>query len=154
MNNPIGILIGFKHDTDLEQEFRKAQELGLESCQVNIWDAALYTDENASKFKDAMNKTGFQISAIWAGWSGPKEWNFTYGPSTLGLVPAAYRDTRLRELKQGADFAAKIGVDTIITHVGYIPENPNDPDFAGVVSGLRWLCKLLKERGQYFLFET
>ena len=52
------------------------------------------------------------------------------GPLTLGLVPLAYRYERLKMSVSGADFAAWLGVKDMVTHVGFIPENPNDPDTA------------------------
>ena len=77
-----------------------------------------------------------------------------HGPQTLGLVPPEYRAMRLKELKNGADFAAKIGVSDIITHVGFLPEVPCDPNFMATVEALRDLCRYLEPRGQNFLFET
>jgi sugar phosphate isomerase/epimerase len=40
------------------------------------------------------------------------------------------------------------------THVGFIPENPNDPNFAGVVAALTYVGKYCLDRGLHFLFET
>ena len=42
----------------------------------------------------------------------------------------------------------------VITHVGFMPENPHDPDYVGTIAMLRYIAGILKERGQYFLFET
>ena len=150
----IGVLISCGPATDVKAEFIKAQENGLQSCQLCIWNQDTYTDEKAAEINAAVEETGFIISTLWAGWSGPKEWNFTYGPSTLGLVPEAYRMIRLKELCAASDFALKIHVDKIATHVGFLPENPDDPLFAGTVGALRNLCKYMEPRGQYFLFET
>ena len=69
-------------------------------------------------------------------------------------MPPAYRDSRLNALQKASDFAAKIGVDRIVTHVGFIPENPDDPNFSGTVGALRNLCRYLKAKKQFFLFET
>ena len=126
----------------------------ITSCQVNIWDENLYTDETAEAINNAVAKTGITVTTLWAGWAGPCEWNFTYGPATIGLVPAAYRDSRVKTLKKASDFAEKIGVKMIATHVGFIPENPDHPDFAGTVGALRNVCRYMKSKGQYFLFET
>ncbi len=152
---PIGVLISFEETTDIEAEFQKAKDMGLESCQLCIWDTAVYTKrEYAEKIRDAAEKLDFKISALWAGWSGPCEWNFTAGPATIGLVPAAYRFQRIQELKNASDFAQWLGVKNMITHVGFLPENPDHPDFNGTVAALRWLCRKMEAKGQYFLFET
>ena len=121
MKNAIGVQISYRRDTDIEKELRKAMDMELESCQLCIWDESIYCDEHADTVNAAVAATGFKITSVWAGWDGPCEWNFTYGPSTIGLVPPAYRESRIRAIKKAADFAAKINVDKIVTHVGFIP---------------------------------
>ena len=152
--NKIGVLVILNRDTDIENELRKVKDMELDSCQLCVWEGEVFTDENAEKIKKCINQLGISVSSLWAGWSGPCEWNFTMGPSTIGLVPAAYRFERLKELLRASEFASEIGVNHVITHVGFLPENPHDPDYAGVLGTLRMLCRTLKERGQYFLFET
>lgn len=154
-NYPIGVLISFREGTDIEAEFQKAKDMGLESCQLCTWDVSLFGKrEKAEYIRETAEKMDFKISALWAGWTGPCEWNFTGGPSTIGLVPEAYRFQRIQELKAASDFAQWLGVKNVITHVGFLPENPDHPDFNGTVAALRWLCRQMKARGQYFLFET
>ncbi len=153
MNNPIGVLINCGAQTDYTAEFQKAADLGLSSCQLSMW-SGVFTDGMAQRILAACAQTGLTVTAVWAGWSGPAEWNFTYGPATIGLVPPAYRFQRMQEIIAAADFAKKIGVDKIITHVGFIPENPDHPDFQGTVGALRAICRHLQAQGQYFLFET
>jgi sugar phosphate isomerase/epimerase len=133
---------------------QKAREIGCECCQLSVWNPALYTDRWAEEIVAASQKTGLEISTLWAGWSGPKEWNFTGGPVTLGLVPEAYRMTRAEELLRGADFAVKLGVSRIATHVGFLPESRNDPQYGGVLAILRYVAKGCQARGIDFLFET
>ena len=155
MANTVGTMVGYNVGVDLKEKFLKCQELGINSCQLNIWNTAIFTsDEHAEIIKNAIAETGMTISSLWAGWSGPCEWNFTAGPDTIGLVPVAYRHIRLNEMKNASDFAQKIGVDKVVTHVGFIPENSSDPEFNGLVVALRHLCNYMKAKGQYFLFET
>ena len=155
MSNRIGAMVGYDTDVDILEKFRKNQELGINSCQICIWNVDIFkSDEHAEKIKAAIAETGINVSSLWAGWTGPCEWNFTAGPDTIGLVPVAYRFTRLGELKSASDFAEKIGVNQVVTHVGFIPENPSATEFNGTVAALRNLCGYMKKKGQYFLFET
>ncbi len=155
MNNKIGVLIGLSKKFEIADKIKQAADMGFESCQLCVWDMSLYNDEMAEKVNAAIAANpGFEISLLWAGWDGPKEWNFTYGPSTLGIVPPAYRDSRVNQLLLASDFAEKIGVKNIATHVGFIPENPDNTDFWGTVAALRKICKYYAEKGQNFLFET
>lgn len=155
MSNRIGAMVGYDTDVDILEKFRKNQELGINSCQICIWNVDIFkSDEHAEKIKAAIAETGINVSSLWAGWTGPCEWNFTAGPDTIGLVPVAYRFTRLGELKSASDFAEKIGVNQVVTHVGFIPENPSATEFNGTVAALRNLCGYMKKKGQHFLFET
>ena len=106
--NKIGVLIGLRADTDIAAEFKKAKDIGCECCQLTVWDMSLYTDEKAEELIRASQENDIEISTLWTGWSGPKEWNFTGGPMTLGIVPESYRMKRTEEILQGADFAVKL----------------------------------------------
>ncbi len=154
MNNKIGVQVNFSKGVDLVAAFKNALDMDITSCQICIWDESMFTEEYAKEVNDAVAATGFEITTVWAGWDGPCEWNFTDGPATIGLVPPAYRYSRLCALKKASDFARMIGVKKVVTHVGFIPENPDDPNFTGTVAALRDLCRYMSERGQYFLFET
>lgn len=148
----LGVIISL--NDSLEQKLAQLKELGFSSCQLGCWDAALYTDQRAGQVKALTAQYGIGISTVWCGWSGPKQWNFTEGPTTLGLVPEAYRQVRIGELKAGSDFAKKLGVGQIATHVGFIPEDPNSAVYAEVVRAVREVALHCAQNGQYFLFET
>ncbi len=152
--NKIGALIVLRPETDVAAEFKRVRELGCECCQISVFDMSLYTDEMAEKLSRAAAENEIEISTLWTGWSGPKIWNFTAGPMTLGIVPEAYRMKRTEELLQGADFAVKLGVSRMATHVGFLPENINDPQYYGILAVLRYIVKECEKRGLCFLFET
>ena len=152
--NKIGVVIRVNRGMDFLEKFKTVRDNGFECCQVVNWDMGLYTDENAEKIKAASEETGIEISTFWAGWSGPGEWNFTVGPMTLGLVPPEYRMKRAEELIEGGKFAAKLGVTRVATHVGFLPENINDPEYYGIIGALKYVIRGYKSLGINFLFET
>lgn len=69
-------------------------------------------------------------------------------------MPPEYRTMRIKNLCDGADFAHKIGVTDVITHMGFIPENPYDPNFSSFCVAVKIVATHLKNNGQYLLFET
>lgn len=152
--NKIGVVISLRPETDIRAEMLKVRAVGAECCQITVWDMSLYTEENAAAIVAAAQEFDVEISTLWAGWSGPKEWNFTGGPMTLGIVPAAYRMKRTEEILMGADFAARLGVSRVATHVGFLPENLNDPQYLDVLAALRYIVKECAKKGVNFLFET
>lgn len=138
----------------IEKEFQKVKDMGIHTCQLNCWNRSMLNKETAEIVVEASKKVGVEITSFWCGWDGPGVWDFYDGPVTLGLVPEAYRQDRLKMLMMGSDFAKMIGVENLITHVGFVPEDPNDVKYRGLVCAIRHLAEYCKKNGQYFMFET
>lgn len=150
----IGVCVNLNSVEEIPQKFQNLKKNGFTSCQLISWSPEFWTEENAEEIKAAAKEAAVEISAFWCGWSGPKAWNFYDGPLTLGLLPVEYRQKRVEELCSGGDFAKMLGVTDVVTHMGFIPENPNDPDFNGFCIAVRTVAQHLKNNGQYLLFET
>lgn len=138
----------------MSKKFETIKQHGIDSCQIISWNKSIRTDENAKTLKNLIKEYGITVSAFWCGWSGPQAWNFYEGQTTLGLIPEEYREERIKDLKQGADFALKLGIKDVVTHMGFIPENPYDPNFLPFCNAVREVAEHLKGNGQNFLFET
>ena len=149
-----GICVHFNNIDEMSKKFNDLLSEGFDNCQLISWVPALWTDENAAALKKMTDDMKITVSAFWCGWEGPCVWNFYEGQSTLGLVPPEYREMRIKNLCDGADFAAKLGVKDVVTHMGFIPENPNDPQFPLFCDAVRRVAEHLKKNGQNLLFET
>ena len=151
MKNKIGVISGMTENAD---NLTEVVEYGLDTCQLVNWDPHLWTEKTADLVRRRISETGIRVTGFWAGWSGPKAWNFAEGPSTLGIVPVQYRTTRVAELKRAATFAEACGLPCIMTHLGFIPENSSDPLFPGVVDAVREIAEFSANLGLEFWFET
>ena len=149
-----GICVHFNNIDEMSKKFNDLLSEGFDNCQLISWVPALWTDENAEILKKMTDDMKITVSAFWCGWEGPCVWNFYEGQTTLGLVPPEYREMRIKNLCDGADFAAKLGVKDVVTHMGFIPENPNDPQFPLFCDAVRKVAEHLKRNGQDLLFET
>ncbi len=150
----IGVFVGFRDADQIEEKFATLKEKGFDNCQLSCWVMEVITEENAKKVKALAEKYGITISAVWAGWTGPMVWDFYEGPKTLGIVPEELRELRIPQLKNASDFAKVLGVEDVITHMGFIPENPNDPIFPDFCDAVREVALYCKGNGQNLLFET
>lgn len=150
----IGVFVGFESLETLEKKFATLRENGFDNCQLSCWTMPVINEENAVQVKALAEKYGITISAVWAGWTGHMVWDFYEGPKTLGIVPEDMRELRIPQLKNASDFAKVLGVDDVITHMGFIPENPNDPIFPGFCDAVRDVALHCKANGQNLLFET
>lgn len=150
----IGNCVSFKSVETIEEQLKNLKKCGMDNCQIVSWSPKLWTDENAQLLKKVTKELEVTISGFWCGWEGPADWNFYSGQLTLGLVPPEYRQMRIKNLCDGSDFAKKLSVTDVITHMGYIPENPYDPNFAPLCIAIRTVARHCKKNGQYLLFET
>lgn len=150
----IGVCVNFDEIDGMSKKFKDLKSEDFDNCQLISWKPELWNDENLEILKKLTEENGITISAFWCGWEGPCVWNFYDGQLTLGLVPPEYRTLRIKNLCDGADFAHKLGVKNVVTHMGFIPENPNDPQFAPFCVAVRQVAEHLKKNGQYLLFET
>lgn len=148
----IGILTSL--NSKVEENIRKVAELGIHTAQLKCWNSAFLTDEYADRAAAAAREYGVKITAFWCGWDGMSYWNFYEGPLTLGLVPKEYRAERMKMFLRGAAVAGRMGVTDVVTHVGFLPENPATTEYQEIVAALRYIGKQLLANGQYFLFET
>jgi len=141
------------YNESLRENFRWCLENNIPTCQLAV-APDLQTEAVAAQILAIQKDYYVEITALVGTWSGPAEWNFAYGPETLGIVPVAYRAHRMKELEQCARFAKMLGVPDMCTHVGFIPENPNDPLYAETVAAIRHLAKVYKQNGIRFNMET
>ncbi len=148
----VGVLIELGRN--INEKFEELCAMGMHSCQLVSWDEGRFTDEMAELVNQAVVRHQVHITAFWCGWPGPVTWDFYDGQLTLGLVPAAYRFQRLQTLMHGSDFAKKMNIRDFVTHVGYMPENPYDENYNGIIAALKKLVLKCRDNGQNFLFET
>lgn len=139
--------------SNARQEFAWCVENGLPTCQLYI-PLELGGKEHIGSIRAARSETGIEISALISLWRQPRVWDFYEGPVTLGIVPAAYQDSRMRELLEYAVMAEKLGVESVCSHMGFIPENPYDPLYMPFISACRWLAGAYGEHGIGLNFET
>ncbi len=138
-----------------EEHFRRVQELGFRNCFLSL-DGYIdgFTPELARQFRDLLQTYSLTATTVEVVGPGTREWNFTRGPATIGLVPPATRKARADALYQASDFAKQIGTSQVQTHCGFIPEDPADPLYAGSVEAIRDVARHCQANGQEFLMET
>lgn len=148
----LGLLMHLREDA--YEVIAHAAKLGFDNGQLVVWDMNLYREDIAQQLDRAREDFGFTLTAIWTGWSGPVIWSYPEMYASLGLVPAGWRAQRTQDILNGAAFARRLGVKDIITHMGFLPDDPNHPDHIGVIQAIRYISKAIAPYGQRFLFET
>jgi sugar phosphate isomerase/epimerase len=147
----IGVIAMLRKDSN---PFKIIAEYGVKTAQVQNWDMSNLNEKYAEKVKKDMKAAGIRLAAFWGGYTGRIVWNSSGGPGTCGLVPPDLRARRVDELKRGADFAKMLGAPALITHCGFIPENPMDRLYTETVNAIHDVARHCMEIGIDFWFET
>ena len=148
----VGVLAD-THNKDYDAAFAKVKNMGFACCQLSALPSSM-TDADVDAIIRAREKYGVETPSFGCSMRGPAVWDFYDGQVTLGLVPAVYREQRVQDLLDAAPLCKKLGIDNIICHCGYIPENPLSELYHEIIASLRHICRRYKNDGLYFCFET
>src|SRR5499425_896742 len=137
----LGLIIGIGKDPDAA--LAKVHELGLPTSQIFVDE---FDMDLVGRLRQALEKYQIEATSLVVGGPGKEVWDFYEGPLTIGLVPKATRATRIAHIKKASDFAKQCGIPAVQTHCGFIPENPNDPEYAETVAAIRELATYCKRK--------
>jgi sugar phosphate isomerase/epimerase len=136
---------------NVDGTFKRISDLGFRSCE-------LYTDgygmDLAEPLQAAIKKYNMRVLALFTLGPGPTIWDFYEGQHTIGLVCREYRDARLDAMFKLSDLAKACNIPMIETHVGYIPENPQDPNYGETVEALKKVVGYCAKNRQDFLYHA
>ncbi len=150
----IGTLLRINDISCVSENFANLCDMGFNSCQL-VYKPAVYTEEDAKLIRSAANEYGVDISAQFCGYyDNDTVWDNYYGYMNAGLGVDAYRKSRLDYLKSAARFAHAAGIEDIVIHAGFIPNNPFSPEYPPLLSAVRTLCVYCADIGVNVLLET
>lgn len=149
---PVGVFASI--DAGLGVKLEVVRDLGITTVQLHTPHKESRTPEKAQEFLKKLADYGITITAVFCGFEGESYASIKITAETVGLVPKATREERLKEAKEIADFAKLLGVEAIGSHIGFVPHDKADPDYAGIVETVKDLCKHLKANGQRLHLET
>jgi len=147
----LGTIVGISQDP--RPAFERVLELGLPTCQVSISAERMAQEIEPEAIRKAAEETGIEISSIFLGFQG-QVWNRFKGFPTMGFVAPEHRERRLGLAKKFADKVVEIGLNNIFCHVGFIPDDPNDPVYTGFIEVMKEYVAYCGERNMEFRFET
>ncbi|HEY3323383.1 MAG TPA: sugar phosphate isomerase/epimerase family protein [Planctomycetota bacterium] len=142
-----------------ERSLDKAASLGVTGVQPWCvdepkWDLVCALDPDRCttalqrrEVRRACEKRGRTISAFCAQLAGPKTLG-GFGETDANL------GARLAKTRRALQMAAEIGSPIVTTHIGPIPENPNDAEYARFIDSVRSVMKDAEKSGGIFALET
>jgi L-ribulose-5-phosphate 3-epimerase len=130
---------------------KHVHDLGLPTCQIFFEHLSL---QQVNPLQEALKKYSVEVSAVSEHNPGRRVFDFDQGPLTIGIVPPENRRARIDALKLAADFARACNIPSIHTHLGFIPEDPNDPIYPVAVTSIKEVAQHCKDQGRMLLCET
>jgi len=91
---------------------------------------------------------------VFAAYNGENYADIPTVERTVGFIPGETRAEREQRTKDVSDFAAVLGVRSIACHIGFVPEDKNDPDYIAVRDLVRRICDHAAHHLQTFALET
>ena len=147
----LGTIVGISKDP--KAAFERVLELGLPTCQISSSAERMVREIEPQAVRKAAEETGIEMSSIFLGFEG-QIWDRFKGFPTMGFVAPEHRERRLELAKKFADKVKEIGLTNIVSHVGFIPDDPNDPVYIGFIEVMKEYVAYCAERTIEFRFET
>jgi len=147
----LGLIVGLGED--MTGEFRKLEDLGIPTCQVSATAEAIVEQGKLDKVAEAMAKTSIEVSSVFVTYTG-QTYTLSDGPSTDGLIPEQHRDRRTELTLKAADIIKELGIANVTSHVGFIPDDEQDPLYVKFLESMKTIANHLEANEQIYCFET
>jgi sugar phosphate isomerase/epimerase len=147
----IGVM--FWAGRDPYETIRELKSWGMRCGQLGI-PGDLPLDGAAARWKPALADENFTLATVFAAYIGESYADIPTVQRTVGFVPPATRAERESRTLAVGDFAAELGVPSIATHIGFVPEDPSSEDYMDVRETVRRICDRAAAHGQTFALET
>jgi sugar phosphate isomerase/epimerase len=135
-------------------QLAEIKSLGVRCGQLGIPGGMELTDTAANDWKQALEDQQFALVTVFAAYNGEDYSDIPTVERTVGFIPRATRDERVARTKAVSDFAAVLGAPSIACHIGFVPEDKNNPDYIAVRAAVRDVCDHAGKHNQTFALET
>jgi L-ribulose-5-phosphate 3-epimerase len=134
--NPVGIFLRCTGQDDPLKALQAVKSLGFDTIQVSKLPDRFYTPEGAKEFAGMLQATGIRAVAVVAVFAGESYADRDTVVRTVGFRPLPLIKERLEYLRKCVDFADAIGVRIVTFHMGFLPENPEDPAYKAMLDAV------------------
>lgn len=149
---PLGVFTSIDAGLGVSLEF--ARDLGVPTIHLHAPHGDSRSAGKADEFKKQLDEFGLQLTCVFGGFEGESYADIPTTQRTIGLVPAETRSARLAEMKEIADFAKRLEVQTVGLHIGFIPHDPAEPTYQQLLDVTRELLDYLEAQDQQLNLET
>ena len=147
----IGVM--FWAGRDPVETIRELKALGARCGQIGIAGDFPLAGAGA-KWKAALEAENFPVVTAFCAYNGESYADVPTVQRTVGFIPPKTRAEREQRTYAVSDFAREVGITSIATHIGFVPEDALDPDYVAVRDLVRRICDHAAKNKQTFALET
>lgn len=145
LTNKIGVIVD-SFRVGVREGLRKAKEVGAEGVQIYAvrgeMDPAGLSPAARKELKAYIDSLGLEVSALCRDLGG-------HGFQDRQANPA-----KIERSKRILDLALELGANVVTTHIGIVPDDPNDPVYEAMQRACEELSAYATSSKAYFAIET
>lgn len=145
LTNKIGVIVD-SFRVGVREGLRKAKEVGAEGVQIYAvqgeMDPAELSPASRKELKAYIDSLGLEVSALCGDLGG-------HGFQDRQANPA-----KIEKSKRILDLAMELGTNVVTTHIGIVPDDPNDPVYDTMQRACEELSAYATSSKAYFAIET
>jgi len=130
------------------------KKIGVSCGQLGLAGNHDISPAAVAEWKRALAAEDFKLVTVFAAYDGEDYADIPTVVRTVGFIPRNTRSVRLERTLRLSDFAAELGAPGIACHIGFVPEEPGDPDYLAVKQMVTQVCDHAAMNNQYFALET
>ena len=138
---------------DARKTLAGVKQFGVRAGQLGF-PGNLSVDGAAERWDQALTAEHFIVVTAVCSYNGEDYSDIPTVARTVGLIPPATRDERVARTKAVSDVAAKLAIDSLACHIGFVPEDPDNSGYSDIRDITREICDHCAANGQSFTLET
>ena len=152
--SPVGVFLRCTGQDDPLRALQAVKSLGLDTIQVSRLPDRFYSVEGAREFSALLRATGMRADSVVAVFAGESYADRDTVVRTVGFRPLHLVTERLEYLRKCVDFAAAIGARIVTFHMGFLPEDPQDPAYRAMLDAVTDIARYASARKVTISLET
>jgi len=150
----VGVFLSSLGIADHIEAVAKAKELGFRAIQTPPLAPDWRTGAEKAPFVGVVKGAGLHVSAVCAGFEGESYADIPTVKRTVGYVDEATVHQRINVTLEYARLAQELDCPVVTTHIGFVPEDRDDPVYARQLMAVRRVCDALAGMNLLFGLET
>ncbi len=143
----------FQAKEDARATLQEVKKFGIRAGQL-VFHGDLNLEGAAEKWDRALTEEKFTVVTAVCSYAGEDYKDIPTVEKTVGLIAQPTREERIARTKAVSDVARQLGIESVACHIGFVPEDPDNPLYAEVIELTRDICDHCAKNGQQFTLET